>query len=186
MWEGNHNIEMTAYYDLPLVYLAMFYRGVSGDYRVRLLNSPSYEGDRDLETYPEYRDNIMGYINLAIEHAGNCKNLPLKRHFHKSASPYFIKVCAMYEEKAKLLKSAYMKRQLILNQDRCKDIGSDETVFAYCPEIDEAEQKLSILIILYLKKLRKYSTLFVIVLYKLLIKSLSPLASTLSGLKGGV
>ena len=51
----------------------------------------------------------------------------------------------MYEEKAKLLKSAYMtymKRQHILNQDRCKDIGSDETVFAYCPEIDETGQKI--------------------------------------------
>ena len=142
MWEQTDNIEMTAYYKLPIVYLAMFYKGVYGDYSVRLLNYPSYEGDRDLETYPEYRDNIMGYINLAIEHAGNCKNLPLKRHFEKPASPYFIKVCAMYEEKAKLLKSAYMKRQLILNQDRCKDIGSDETVFAYCPEIDEAELKI--------------------------------------------
>ncbi len=142
MWEATDNIEMTSYYQLPLVYLAMFYKGVSGDYRVRLLNSPSYEGDRDLETYPEYRDNIMGYINLAIEHAGNCKNLPLKRHFDKSSSPYYIKVCAMYEEKAKLLKSAYMKSQLILNQNNCKDIGSDETVFAYCPENDEAIQKV--------------------------------------------
>ena len=81
MWEKNHNIEMGTYYFLHLIYLAMFYRGVAGDYRVRLLNSPSYEGDRDLETYPEYRDNIMGYINLAIEHAGNCKNLPLKSYF---------------------------------------------------------------------------------------------------------
>ena len=142
MWENNHNIEMKSYYNLPIVYLAMFYKGVYGDYSVRLLNSPSYEGDRNLETYPEYRDNIMGYINLAIEHAGNCKNLPLKRHFYKDTASYFIKVCAMYEEKAKLLKSAYMKRQLILNQDRCKDIGSDETVYAYCPEIDEAEQKI--------------------------------------------
>ena len=141
MWEKNHNIEMKTYHFLPLVYLAMFYRGVYGDYSVRLLNSPSYEGGRDLETYPEYRHNIMGYINLAIEHAGNCKNLPLKSHFDKF-SPYYIKVCAMYEEKAKLLKEAYVKRQLILNQDRCKDIGSDETVFAYCPEIDEAELKI--------------------------------------------
>ena len=141
-WEATDNIEMTAYYKLPIVYLAMFYKGVSGDYQVRLLNSPSYKGDRNLETYPEYRDNIMGYINLAIEHAGNCKNLPLKRHFEKPTSPYFIKVCAMYEEKAKLLKSAYMKSQHILNQDRCKDIGSDETVFAYCPENDEAIQKV--------------------------------------------
>ena len=142
MWEKNTNIEMKSYYMLPLIYLAMFYKGVSGDYRVRLLNSPSYEGDRDLETYPEYRDNIMGYINLAIEHAGNCKNLPLKRHFKKPASPYYIKVCAMYEEKAKLLKSAYMKRQLILNQNNCKDIGSDEIVSAYCPENDETGQKI--------------------------------------------
>ena len=48
----------------------------------------------------------------------------------------------MYEEKAKILKSSYMKRQLILNQDNCKDIGSDETVFAYCPEFYEVEQKI--------------------------------------------
>ena len=58
MWEKTTNIEMETYYFLPLVYLAMFYKGVAGDYRVRLLNSPSYEEDRDLETYPEYRDNI--------------------------------------------------------------------------------------------------------------------------------
>ena len=109
MWEKNHNIEMRTYYKLPLVYLAMFYKEVYGDYSVRLLNSPSYEGDRDLETYPEYRDNIMGYINLAIEHAGNCKNLPRKSHFRKSSAPYYIKVCAMYEEKAKLLKESYGK-----------------------------------------------------------------------------
>ena len=143
MWEKTTNIEMKAYYMLPLIYLAMFYRGIYGDYSVRLLNSPSYEGDRDLEAYPEYRHNIMGYINLAIEHAGNCKNLPLKSHFRKSSASYYIKVCAMFEKKAKLLKSAYMKRQHILNQDRCKDIGSDETVFAYCPEIDEAVKKIS-------------------------------------------
>ena len=141
MWEENHNIEMTAYYSLPLVYLAMFYKGVAGDYQVRLLNSPSYEGDRDLETYPKYRDNIMDYIDLTIEHAGNCKNLHLKRHFNKSSS-YYIKICAMYEDKAKLLKEAYVKSQLILNQDSCKDIVSDETVSAYCPENNETGQKI--------------------------------------------
>jgi len=84
---------METYYFLPLVYLAMFYKGVAGDYRVRLLNSPSYEEDRDLETYPEYRDNIMGYINLAIEHAGNCKNLPLKSHFDKASSLLYKGLC---------------------------------------------------------------------------------------------
>ena len=48
----------------------------------------------------------------------------------------------MYEEKAKLLKEAYVKSQLILNQDRCKDIGSDKIVSAYCPENGEAVQKI--------------------------------------------
>ena len=48
----------------------------------------------------------------------------------------------MYEEKAKLLKEAYMKRQLILNQDRCKDIGSDEVASIYCPENDETGQNI--------------------------------------------
>ena len=45
MWEKTDNIEMETYYQLPLIYLEMFYRGVYGDYSVRLLNSPSYEGD---------------------------------------------------------------------------------------------------------------------------------------------
>ncbi len=81
IWEETDNIEMIAYYKLPLAYLEMFYNGVAGDYHVRLLNSPSYKGDRDLKTYPEYRDNIMGYIDLMIEHAGNCKNLPLQETF---------------------------------------------------------------------------------------------------------
>ena len=48
----------------------------------------------------------------------------------------------MYEEKAKLLKESYVKRNFILNQDRCKDIGSDEIVSAYCPENDEEVQKI--------------------------------------------
>ena len=34
------------------------------------------------------------------------------------------------------------KVSLFLNQDRCKDIGSDEIVSAYCPENDEAVQKI--------------------------------------------
>ena len=78
-WADDHGVRLFAY-------LAMFYRGVYGDYSVRLLNSPSYEGDRDLKTYPEYRDNTMGYINLAIEHAGDCKNLPFKKYFSKSSA----------------------------------------------------------------------------------------------------
>lgn len=142
-WEKAYNIEMTSYFKLPVVYLKMFDFGVVGDYRLRLLNSPSYKGDRNLKTYPDYRENIMEYISLAIKHAGNCSKLPLKRHFNKAFSPYFINLCGMYEEKAKLLKDIQRRRNLILSQDKCQDIGSDEVRQTHCPEIDELDKEFT-------------------------------------------
>ena len=133
-WEKYHGMEMFSYYQIAQSYIDMFYFGVAGDYRLRVLNSPSYEGDRDLETFPKYNKNIEAYIDLAIEHSRNCRFLPDKPHLigvkaHRA-------ICAMMEEKSKILKAAYRKYYQLLSQDRCKDVGSDEAVFANCPEID--------------------------------------------------
>lgn len=119
----------------------MFYQGVAGDYNLRLMNSPSYEGPQDLTTYPKYNKSIMGYINRAIEHTRNCKNLPLKRHFNSFFYPYYIKACRMYEEKAKLLKEIQQKRHALFSQERCKDI-TPEIVQAHCPEMDVLDEEL--------------------------------------------
>lgn len=140
-WEAEDNIEMDSYNKLPIAYLEMFYYGVLGDYNLRLLNSPSYTGDQDLKTYPDYRRGTMGYIDLAIEHAGNCSKLPLKRHFERPVSPYLIKICGMYEEKAKLLKDIQRRTNALFAQERCQDIGSDEVKQAHCPEIIELDKE---------------------------------------------
>jgi len=141
-WEETDNMEMIAYYKLPRAYLEMFYNGVIGDYSVRLLNSASYEGDRDMPTYPKYRDKIMSSIDLAIEHARACKKLPIKPHFNKKISHLYIEICAMYYEKAMELKEIETRKQALLKKSRCKDLGSDELIASNCPEIQGLNNEL--------------------------------------------
>ena len=140
-WEQNNNMELHSYLGMPDIYLTMFYRGVYGDWFLRVMNSDSYEGSRDKNTYPKYRENIMAYIDLAIEHAGNCKVLPQKGYFN-GFSTYYKEICAMYEEKARALKELQWERHVLLSQERCKDVGSDEVIQANCPELDTLNEEL--------------------------------------------
>ena len=138
VWEEKNNMEMLSHYKIPFIYLDMFYFGVAGDYILRILNSPSYEGTRDLETYPKYNKNIMSNINSAIDYARQCKSLPQKRHF-SDLFPYYKEICAMYEEKAILLKDIQWKRHQLLSEERCKDVGTWDKL---CPEINELNTEL--------------------------------------------
>jgi len=135
-WEETDNIEMTIYNALPRVYFEMFLYGVSGDYSLKVINSPSYKGGHDENTYPKYRDKIMSSINLAIEHARTCKNLPMKPHFDRD-SHYYIEICAMYYEKFQLLKAIEEERQVLSSQSGCQDLGSEEVIETNCPEMKE-------------------------------------------------
>jgi len=139
-WEERHNIEMMAYYKLPRAYLEMAFYGIVGDFYTRQLSSPNYEGDRDIPTYPKYRDKIKSSIDLVIENARVCKDLPIKPHFEED-SELFIEVCAMYYEKAIELKALQEERQEVLRKSRCKDLGSDELIESNCPEINVLDEK---------------------------------------------
>ena len=136
LWEKRRSMELEAYYKLPRVYLGMFFVGFIGDYNIKLLASPSYEGNRKGKTYPEYNQNIVHNIDRMITHAGNCKEIKIKSHFEKDVASVYKKICGVYYEKAKALKSIHEEFHVLLSQKRCNDIGSDEMVFANCPEID--------------------------------------------------
>ena len=131
-WERTDHMELLSYYKIPQAYIDMFYFGVTGDYEIRLLNSSSYE-EEGLDTYPKYNKNIEAYIDLAIEHARNCRFLPNKPHFKRAKEHR--EICAMMEEKAMLLKEIQRERHRILSQDKCRDLIS-------CPEIDEFNYEL--------------------------------------------
>ena len=126
-WEKTGNIELPSYYNLPRIYMKAFYLGAYGDYNQRLLNSPTYDGDRDLDVYAKYNKDMMGNIDLAIELARNCKNLPMKSHFHVDEFYKYKKACALYEETSILMKEIQWKRLALLNENRCReDVFSEE------------------------------------------------------------
>ena len=139
-WEERNNIEVLSYMNIPKLYLEMFYLGVYGDYNLKLLNSDSYQGDRNLKTYPEHRKNIMSYIDSAIKYARECKSLPLKNHFSSDFGPYYKEICAMYEGRAKLFKGIQGKRELLLSEQKCAYI--DKNIPSNCPKLDELDEEL--------------------------------------------
>ena len=141
LWEKRRSMELGAYYQLPSMYLKMFYLGFIGDYNIKILASPSYEETRekprkDVKTYSEYNQHIIYNIDMAITHAGNCKELEIKSHFKKEIASAFKKVCGEYYDKAKDLKLIQGAIHNLLEEERCKDIGSDKIVIANCKEIE--------------------------------------------------
>ena len=140
-WEEDFQIELDTYYQLPRLYLEMSYYGVKGYHHQNVLHSPSYEGDRDLETYPDYRDNVMDYIDLALKTASDCKNLPMKKHFYSDFYSTVIQACTSFYESAELLKDNQWKRQVLFSLDRCKDVGSERMIRANCPELDKLDDE---------------------------------------------
>ena len=143
LWEKRRSMELGAYYQLPRVYLVMFYVGFIGNYNIKLHASPSYEGNREDKTYPEYNQNIVHNIDRMIEHAWNCKEIKIKSHFKKDIALAYKKVCKVHYDKAKDLKRIHEEFHALLSQKRCNDIGSDEMVFANCPEIDGLMEELN-------------------------------------------
>lgn len=133
-WEERRAIEMWVYAYLPQVYLRMSFLGVTGDYNHKKINSSDYKGDRDLPMYSAYDQNIMGYINLAIEHAVTCSRLPRKAHFTQDVFPYVKKACGLYEKKARQLKTLQEQRWGLSSQDKCRDLAD-------CPEMSALSEE---------------------------------------------
>ncbi len=67
--------------NVPSLYLRRYGAGVTGDRNRRLLESPSYTGPRDINTYPEYSTSMLDSLNEIVEHAEVCLAVPYKRHF---------------------------------------------------------------------------------------------------------
>lgn len=74
-WERSRNIELNSYLRVPDSYLRKYDVGSIGDYHVHLLNSPSYKGDTNLKTYPQYNTTMLEDLNEVVEHAQSCMNL---------------------------------------------------------------------------------------------------------------
>ena len=80
-YERERQIELASVYLVPYFYYRKFMSGASGTHNKYLLHSPSYTGDRDLNTYPEYSPYTIDSLRKMIQFANRCLALPMKSHF---------------------------------------------------------------------------------------------------------
>ena len=145
--EFDDQIELDSAYKLAHMYFLKYDLGLIGDYAVKLINSPSYEGDKNLETYPEYNTSMYDSLENVVKYAGECTNLPLKKHFKYDLDRYnaTIKACALMREVALIITPLEAKRKSLLSQ--CPDINEEN-----CPEYNETHDKINELMSNYIDK----------------------------------
>ncbi len=136
--ERDDQIELDSAYKLPHLYLLKYNLGIIGDYRVVLINSPNYEGDKNLETYPDYNTKMYDSLENVVKYAGECANLPQKPHFNLERYQATIKACALMRELALNIDPLEAKRKNILKT--CDNLTEDEES---CPEYYKAHYEIS-------------------------------------------
>ena len=132
--------ELKSVYNLPHLYLFKYELGIIGDYYKHLLQSPSYQGDRTKETYPNYNSYMRDSLNNIIRYAGECASQPQKDHFNLGRYQATVKSCRLMKELAVTLFPLEEKRQGILLQSHCEDLNEDS-----CPEYYEAHKEIKTL-----------------------------------------
>ncbi len=102
--------------------------------------SPSYEGDRDLETYPDYSPYTIDSLSNIIEFANRCIALPNKNHFNPSYYIGYQKACQILKDVAETLMPMELEALTLLATESCgKDLPN-------CQEYDELTDRQSSLI----------------------------------------
>ena len=142
VWEEADQMEIKANYYVPMFYLKKFIRGVIGSYTQALLESETYTGDRDLNTYPEHSPYTESSLREVVEHANFCLSLPLKPHFDPNRYPKYKKACQVLKDMALKLQSMEEERLYILAQNHCRvDLENS------CPEYHLLADEMKTIII---------------------------------------
>ena len=134
--EYNGQIELDSAYKLPHLYLSKYNLGIIGDYNAVLINSPNYEGDKNLETYPDYNTKMYDSLENVVKYAGECASLPQKPHFNLERYQATIKACDLMRELALNIDPLEAKRKDLLNQ--CPDLNEEN-----CPEYYETHKEIN-------------------------------------------
>lgn len=143
--EKYDQIELKSAYNAPHLYLLKYELGSAGDYSERLLQSPSYQGDRNKETYPEYNSYMRDSLNNVIRYAGECASQPQKDHFNPGRYQATVNSCRLMKELAVTLFPLEEKRQSILLLPHCQDLNEHD-----CPEYYDAHTEIKELLEAYL------------------------------------
>ena len=121
LYEEEGQIELRTNYRIPMLYFDKFMYGAQGTDNIHLSRSPSYEGDRDLRTYPKYSPFTIDSLEQMIEFADQCLALPSKRHFQSEVYEDIKAACRVFKEAATALLPLEQERLVLLDTNSCSD-----------------------------------------------------------------
>jgi len=120
VYEKYHQMELRAYYRIPLLYRSRFYYGFSGLHNQHLLTSPGYKGKRDLPSYYKYSPYTQDSLLKTIQSADRYLALPKRWYHNTKRYEYNRKVCQVLKEEAMTLRPLEEKRLVLLATESCK------------------------------------------------------------------
>ena len=152
-WDGGYVIredanqmELKSRFSVPLYYYNKFYSGFEYSENYKLLTSPSYEGDRDLDvgnssSFDAYVPHTHNSLKSAIEWGDECANLPNKRHFKPDHYSRYTTACRIIADLSRELLPLEFKRSHMLQETH--PCGND---LPKCAEYDKLKKKMDALI----------------------------------------
>ena len=123
-WEYGLQMELESHLVIPFLYLNKYLWGGAGSYNQKLLNSASYKGDRDLKTYPEYREVTIDSIKKMVQFSERCMSLPYKPYFNRTFYNGVRTICERYKSLGEALLPLEKERLEEISENSCKDIQS--------------------------------------------------------------
>lgn len=117
--ERYHQMEIRSYFNIAFLYFTRFKVGFWALESLYLLRSPSYQGDRNLNTYPEYNIYTEESLKEMRDSAEACISLPQKKHFDISIYNKAQSLCQNYKEIAKALIPLEREKLRLLNDESC-------------------------------------------------------------------
>lgn len=140
LYEAHSQMELSSFYNIPLLFDLKYSEGANGSENSYLLKSPSYKGRRDLNTYPEYRPYTIDSLRKTIEHSDRCLSLPKKRHFNREKYTKVTTACQVMKKYALATIPLEQRRLELLAVKSCsRDI-------LQCPEYDKVANEMVALI----------------------------------------
>ena len=121
----------------------------------KLLTSPSYKGDRDLDvgnaiSFDAYVPHTHNSLKSAIEYGDECAGLPMKPYFKPDDYSRYTTACRIIADLARELLPLEIKRRHLIQDDHscAKDLPE-------CAEYDELKEKMEALHKARMKELKK-------------------------------
>lgn len=135
IYEVDLQMELNSIFFPVYLYFDKYKYGALGTYRQARLQSPSYEGDKNLSLYPEYSPYTVDSLEKVIIFANECLALPLKDYYYPPRFELTRQSCQILKEGAEELLPIERERLTVLRPEVCPDILN-------CPKQDELADKV--------------------------------------------